>query len=210
MGYIYCITNLVNNKKYVGKTTQTLEVRFKKHCLDSKRESKEKRPLYNAMNKYGIDKFEITLLEESDDNLLEQREVYWIEKLNTYGSNGYNATKGGDGKLLYNHNRIIELYKEGYNIPKIAQIIGCAESTIRILIKVSDVEIHEGHSKKIVQYDLEGNVLYQFWGSVEAAHYLVDNGLASSKTKIKTISRAIVGCCQGVRKTAYKFKWKYI
>lgn len=72
------------------------------------------------MNKYGIDKFEITLLEESDDNLLEQREVYWIEKLNTYGSNGYNATKGGDGKLLYNHNRIIELYKEGYNIPKIA------------------------------------------------------------------------------------------
>lgn len=57
------------------------------------------------MNKYGIDNFEIKELEylKEGGKLLSDRETYWIEKLGTYGSNGYNATKGGDGKTLYNH-----------------------------------------------------------------------------------------------------------
>ena len=59
MGYVYCITNLINGKQYVGKTTSTIEERFKEHCRDSRKERCSKRPLYDAMNKYGVENFKI-------------------------------------------------------------------------------------------------------------------------------------------------------
>lgn len=79
MGYIYCITNIINNKQYVGNT---IEERFKEHCRDSRKTRCNKRPLYNAMNKYGIENFKIEELEYiEDDKLLAEREIYWIKYL---------------------------------------------------------------------------------------------------------------------------------
>ena len=54
MGYIYLITNLLNNKKYIGKTTQSIEERWQEHIYDSKRKKCETRPLYRAIRKYGV------------------------------------------------------------------------------------------------------------------------------------------------------------
>lgn len=67
------------------------------------------------MNKYGIENFMIELLEEvSDESILSEREIYWIQELKTYGCTGYNATKGGDGKIVYDYHEIIELANLGY------------------------------------------------------------------------------------------------
>lgn len=76
MACIYVITNKINNKKYVGKTNFSIEKRFKEHCSDSKRREFEKRPLYNAMNKYGIENFEISLLEECSAEESAAKEIY--------------------------------------------------------------------------------------------------------------------------------------
>ena len=93
MGYIYCITNLVNGKQYVGKTTYSVTKRFKEHCKDSSKRRNEKRPLYDAMNKYGIENFVVEQLCECDNEELSSYEIQYIEKLNTYHT-GYNVTKG--------------------------------------------------------------------------------------------------------------------
>ena len=37
MGYIYLITNKINNKKYVGKTELSIKARWKQHIKDSKK-----------------------------------------------------------------------------------------------------------------------------------------------------------------------------
>ena len=63
------------------------------------------------MNKYGVENFIVEELEQvEDESLLSEKEIYWIKELETYGSKGYNATKGGDGIIIYNHSEIIELY----------------------------------------------------------------------------------------------------
>ena len=64
-GYIYC-------QKYVGKTTYSITKRFQEHCKDSKKERCERRPLYDAMNKYGIEK----LIECPNDELDSYEKMY--------------------------------------------------------------------------------------------------------------------------------------
>lgn len=109
MGYIYKITNDINDKVYIGKTEFDIEKRFKEHCRDAFKERNEKRPLYNAMNKYGIEHFKIEEIEQC--NNIEKREKYWIEYYDSY-NNGYNATLGGDGKTLINYDSVVKNLKK--------------------------------------------------------------------------------------------------
>lgn len=63
------------------------------------------RYLYDAMNKYGYDNFVCSLIEECDDSLLDEREIYWIKFYNTTNkSNGYNMTIGGGGGNTWANN----------------------------------------------------------------------------------------------------------
>ena len=100
-GYIYLITNLVNDKKYVGLTTRHAEERFKEHChADSH--------LGRAIRKYGKSSFELEIIDEANDQQeLADKEMYWIKFYETYSKRGYNQTVGGFGifrpKLIATH-----------------------------------------------------------------------------------------------------------
>lgn len=206
MAFIYCITNLINNKRYVGKTTQSIEERFKEHCRDSRKESKSKRPLYNAMRKYGIENFKIELLEEvENEKILSEKEIYWIKELESYGSHGYNATKGGDGKILYDYNEIIELYSLGYNIKRLSEKMQCDPGTISRVLKSHGVKVRKGKEKRIDQFDLANNYIQSFIGCVEAANWLIDHNV----TKTKGARHHIRECCIGKIKQAYGYKWVF-
>lgn len=59
--------------------------------------NKYKTPLALAIQKYGWENFELTILEEhSDPNIINQLEIKYIKEFNTYGENGYNASIGGE------------------------------------------------------------------------------------------------------------------
>lgn len=92
---VYKIVNSINNKVYVGRTTHTLKYRWEKghlKCL----ERGDQRHLYQAMRKYGVDKFHIELIEEccSFDDMV-YKEAYYCEKYRAY-TDGYNMTTGGE------------------------------------------------------------------------------------------------------------------
>lgn len=101
---IYLITNKVNGKKYVGQHCGSGDSRWKQH-LSTALKLEDPKPLYAAMRKYGVNNFSYKVLEilpnHADEKLLDEREIYFIKKYNTFIKNGkgYNLTFGGDGVI---------------------------------------------------------------------------------------------------------------
>jgi group I intron endonuclease len=93
-GIIYCAHCVVNNKKYIGQTINTLETRKYKH-KNSAKNCKKKNKFYSALRKYGIDNFIWGVVEEYDSKELDEKEKYWIEYFSTF-KYGYNSTLGGE------------------------------------------------------------------------------------------------------------------
>lgn len=93
---IYYIKNLINNKYYVGQS-QDIYYRWnrEKTFLNGDKLAWNAH-LQNAWKKYGADNFEFKIIEECSLDSLNNREVFWIEKLDSF-NNGYNKTLGGDG-----------------------------------------------------------------------------------------------------------------
>lgn len=99
---IYLIKNIVNNKIYIG---QSIDIRRRwlehlrsgqpeKYSIKSERDTNT--PIHKAMQKYGVENFFITILEECSKDLLDIREQYWILKLSSnIKSIGYNIGNGG-------------------------------------------------------------------------------------------------------------------
>lgn len=212
MYYIYKITNDINDKLYIGKTTKSLQERFQEHFRDSQKARCEKRPLYNAIQKYGIEHFKISLIEECDIDQLSTREQYWIDFYDTY-CNGYNATKGGDGTILFSHNEILQLLQQTpiISTKEIAQKIGCSINLVRQIANNNNIDLITRSNKlqclEINQYDKNNNLIQTFESIKDAAQWCYDNKL--SKGSLDTIRKKISGCLHDPnRKTAYGYQWK--
>ena len=97
IGIIYSYEH--NNKKYIGKTYRSERKRKNQHKYDAY-VNKIQTPFANAIRKYGWETISSTYkviekIEKEDkqelNNILVERESYWINKLNTLVPNGYNV-----------------------------------------------------------------------------------------------------------------------
>jgi hypothetical protein len=204
MAYIYKITNIINNKMYIGKTERDPEKRFLEHKRDCAKRKCEVRPLYRAMNKYGVDNFSFEILAETA--IPEEDEVKFIAEYDTY-RNGYNATLGGDGRKYINIDldELKTKYLESISntVKALAEYYGHDVSTIANLLKGEGIEIRSGSKTQQVsvrQIDKNtGDVLKIFDSVADAAKELgMVNGAHISK------------CARGKRKTAGGYCWEYI
>lgn len=139
IGYIYKITNLINNKVYIGQTERTIELRWKQHLNNVDKLSYS---LYSAIKKYGINNFKIEELEQCPIEELDYKEQYWIKKYNSY-SNGYNENLGGNGNFKYNYNEIIQLWNEGCSCKEIINKIGCSSTTLTEILDKFNINKEE-------------------------------------------------------------------
>lgn len=208
MPYIYKITNIINNKVYIGKTITSVAERFSKHKYDAINKI-DNSYIHNAMRKYGLENFVVQTLEECSELELSEKERFWINFYQSYDNpkKGYNLTPGGEGNPKYEKALIQELWFKGYNQTEISNMVGCHRKTVlKYLLEISSKEERTSKkcgnaSKAILMIDKNTDeIIQEFESIVKATNFL---------SKPQKAGSAISSVCKGNRKTAYGFKWKY-
>ena len=93
---IYKITNLKNNKAYIGQSTD-IKSRWNNHKIELRNNTHRNSHLQNSFNKYGEDAFEFRILERTFEENLDNAEEYWINYFDsTDPEKGYNLKHGGN------------------------------------------------------------------------------------------------------------------
>lgn len=194
-GVIYCYTNIVNGKKYVGQTYREKD-RIRQHKKMSYRNAKQY--FHKAIRKYGWENFNYSVLcrknylNESDLHFdLDLMEILSIFKLDTTNHLiGYNIGFGGAGS---NGNKGKKLSEETRK--KISE----AQKKVKHNKEWVD-RVAEKHNKPVTQFSLNGEFINKY-NSIKEAVLSVHNS-ASNGTLIGSV-------CNGKRKSAYGYLWKW-
>lgn len=177
IGKIYMITNLLNNKKYVGKTTNCVSQRFAQHIDSAFRYYNKKRSCFykdivlSGENIYKDFVYEI--LEECEDTMLDEKELYWIESKKPE----YNEMfKGKILADLYSK-EVCDMYRNGYTMTEIRKKYKCRHNDIKQILLNNNIEVlksrpKEEQRKKVYHFDKMGNLIKKYNYVAECANDL--------------------------------------
>lgn len=144
MYYLYKITNLLNNKNYIGVTNRNPEERFAEHKKPS-----SKSFISKAIQSDGVENFSFEVLLANIENKdISNLECKYIKKYNSLLPNGYNADLGG-----------IKYHKHSNYIKQIISKKGKGNKNSKYIAD-------------ILMYDKKGRLLNKFQSAREAAKYL--------------------------------------
>lgn len=203
---IYLYTNKLNNKQYVGQTQRDAKERYMEHAR------KHGTAFDMALDKYGADNFKFEIIDEAKDNVeLNEKETYWIKKLNTIAPNGYNLCFGGNATSGYHHSKESKMkismtkkekcsmvgiknhFYGKHHSPEEIKKMKAAWTAERK--RINTLRLAKFHSTKAVKNVTTGKT---FKSIKEAAEFY--------KLKATHITRVL----KGKRKTTGGFKWEYL
>lgn len=206
---IYTITNLVNDKIYIGRS-KNYNQRLIYHKSSLKCNKHYNQYLQKAYNKYGEKNFVFELLEECKPEFLCSMEHYWCNLLNTHDKNyGYNIDPTSPfGRISHSKETKKKMSDAANRTERIDRVIKLCKERIKSkaelekLSKILKIRINNGSlnigKRPIIQLDENNNEINKFNSIAEASRF----------TKIKRTS--ISNNLSGLSKTAGKFKWKYL
>lgn len=229
-GFIYCIFNMFNQKRYIGQTTRTIDIRIKEHKKRVNENRMESPILYEDMKNYGFDIFDVYEVEKIvADTLselrgkLNEKEIYYISYMNTMIPNGYNVLRGGheisDEVKIYQFDERGNMICEYQSIHDVALktdvdtnsvLRSCRENKSMaggyywcFSPTIPEEYLHSRRVKtKTAMYDLHGNFVKVFDSIRDAA-----DEIAGSTSKWKSIQKCMKR--EKSYKTAYGYIWRY-
>lgn len=144
--WIYKITNIQNNKVYIGQSIRPIEQRFHRHINDAMNNILDTH-FARAIRKYGKENF---IIEEIDTALtqdeLNKKEQYWIQYYNSV-IDGYNETdaisKCGGNTYQSKTEAEMEVIKEKIRQTKLGNKNPMARKIKRTNIKTNEVNIFD-------------------------------------------------------------------
>ena len=181
-GFIYKITNTINDKSYIGQTIQNVKERFYQHCATKCSKAVSNMAIHRAIKKYGKSNFTVEVIEEIDSANLNDRERYWIKYYNSY-NNGYNSTKGGqDGCKSFKDldvESIIKEYNTGKSLRTLGTIFKVDKQTIKDLLIRHNVELRTTRTYKLSQKDRD-KVLEDFASGLSRKEIMIKWNISKS------------------------------
>ena len=144
--FIYKITNIQNNKVYIGQTIRPLKDRFHRHINDAMNNILDTH-LARAIRKYGKDNFIIEEIDVAENqNELNYKEQYWIQYYNSI-KEGYNETdainKRGGNTYQSKTEKEMEVIKEKIRETKLGNKNPMAKKIKRINIITKEEDIFD-------------------------------------------------------------------
>lgn len=222
---IYCIENIINNKKYIGQSIHIKE-RWKRHISELEHNTHYNDYLQRSWNKYSKDNFRFYILENCTEDNLDNREIYWINYYNTTDSSvGYNLKSGGQnsGTVLSNYSKekLRKSVTESYCNSNLREI-----RSLNALSQWSNPEIkkkiigknngmygkhHSEESKRKMSEHKKGSIS---WRRNTTPVICIEtnikyNDATDAGQKLKLDSSAILKVCRNERKTCGGYHWKF-
>jgi group I intron endonuclease len=169
MNTIYKATNKINGKSYIGFDSAWPK-RMSRH-LENANYNREGK-FYDAIRKYGWDKFQWEILYQSEDkeHTLNVMETQFIREYNTFNQ-GYNMTGGGEGCFGATSNKI--WINDGHNHKRLEKDQLIPEGWTKGRLKVKRKVGMSDESKQRIGQKNKGKLIN---GKNPAAKKIIYNG----------------------------------